>query len=140
MASIDRIDSIILGKLRENSRQTYGDIARQVGLGESATRRRIQNMQKQGIIKRFTVELGDIDNTQAIILISIDSSIDTHDASTVLIDVPGVQIVYEVTGQYDITAVISGRSISDINDTIDSIRKISGVIDTNSVIILRTYS
>ena len=46
--------------------------------------------------------------------------------------------VYEITGQYDITAIISAPSINDINTCIDALRKIPGVIDSNSVIILRT--
>jgi DNA-binding Lrp family transcriptional regulator len=49
----------------------------------------------------------------------------------------GVKTVYEITGQYDITTIISASNISEINNSIDALRKISGVIDTNTVIILR---
>jgi DNA-binding Lrp family transcriptional regulator len=46
--------------------------------------------------------------------------------------------VYEITGQYDIATVISAPTILEINSYIDEIRKIDGVSDTNTVIILRT--
>ena len=48
-----------------------------------------------------------------------------------------IKTVYETTGQYDITTIMSGSSIAEINNSIDALRKISGVVDTNTVIILR---
>jgi len=48
-----------------------------------------------------------------------------------------VKTVYEITGQYDITTIMSATNIAEINSTIDALRKISGVVDTNTVIILR---
>src|ERR671915_79138 len=44
----------------------------------------------------------------------------------------------EITGQYDIAAIISAPAISEINSYIDEVRKIEGVSDTNTVIILKT--
>lgn len=49
-----------------------------------------------------------------------------------------VEVVYEITGQYDIAAIITAPAISEINKCIDDIRKIEGVSDTNTVIILKT--
>ena len=49
-----------------------------------------------------------------------------------------VKTVYEITGQYDISVIIRAPSITEINAAIDELRKIQGVIDTNTVIILRT--
>lgn len=131
---------MILEMLQDNSRIPLVDISKRTGRRESTIRRRVQGLVDRGIIKRFTIEIGEAGTTRAIVLVSIDSAVDTHLVSTKLIGVPGVKIVYEVTGQYDITAVIGGSNISEINDTIDSVRKIRGVTDTNSVIILRTYT
>jgi Lrp/AsnC family transcriptional regulator, regulator for asnA, asnC and gidA len=50
----------------------------------------------------------------------------------------GVKVVYEITGQYDIAAIIAAPAIPDINKCIDDIRKIDGVSDTDTVIILKT--
>jgi Lrp/AsnC family transcriptional regulator for asnA, asnC and gidA len=52
----------------------------------------------------------------------------------------GVEIVYEITGQYDIAAIVSASSIAEINKCIDEVRRIEGVDDTNTVIILRTLN
>jgi DNA-binding Lrp family transcriptional regulator len=70
-------------------------------------------------------------------LISVDSTTDTSKVSEKLAKLEGVKTVYEITGQYDIITVISATNISEINNSIDALRKIPGVIDTNTVIILR---
>ena len=68
---------------------------------------------------------------------SVDSATDTAKVSVKLAKLDGVKTVYEITGQYDITTIISASNISEINNSIDALRKIQGVIDTNTVIILR---
>jgi len=55
-----------------------------------------------------------------------------------LMKLTGVQTIYEITGQYDIAAIISSTSIAEINRCIDDVRRTEGVADTNTVIVLRT--
>jgi DNA-binding Lrp family transcriptional regulator len=50
----------------------------------------------------------------------------------------GVEVIYEITGQYDIAAIIAAATITEINNSIDDVRKTEGVSDTNTVIILKT--
>ena len=65
---------------------------------------------------------------------------DTSKVSTKLTKLQGVKTVYEITGQYDITVIIRASNITEINSCIDLLRKIPGVTDTNTVIILRTIT
>ena len=134
----DKIDEKIIDFLRKDSRESFVDIGKKLKLSESAVRRRVKNLVDKGIIKKFTVEVGDSNNTSAIVLVSVDSAMDTSKISSKIAKLDGIKIVYEITGQYDITAIISAPSITEINTCIDTLRKIPGVIDSNSVIILRT--
>lgn len=134
---LDSIDEKIISILKEDSRRPYVDIAKAVGLSESAVRRRIKHLLDSGIIKRFTVELGLSNRTSAITLISVKPSVDTAKVSERLKALKGVEMVYEITGQYDIAAIISAPNIGEINKCIDDVRRIDGVDDTNTVIILR---
>ena len=134
----DKIDEKIIEFLRNDSRESFVDIGKKLKLSESAVRRRVKNLVDNGTIKKFTVEVSDSNNTSAIVLISVDSAMDTSKVSLKISKLEGIKTVYEITGQYDITAVISAPSINDINSCIDALRKIPGVIDSNSVIILRT--
>ena len=134
----DEIDEKIIHILQEDSRRAFVDIANEIGLSESAVRRRVKSLVDKTIIKRFTIELGAIDKTSAITLISVASNADTSTVSNRLMDLNGVKVVYEITGQYDIAAIIAAPAIVDINKCIDDIRKIEGVSDTDTVIILKT--
>ena len=109
-------------------------------MSESAVRRRVKNLVDNGTIKKFTVEIGVSNKTSAITLISVSPSTDTSKVSEKLKSLKGVDTVYEITGQYDIVAIVSAPTISEINKCIDDVRRINGVDDTNTVIILRTIS
>ncbi len=134
----DKIDEKIIEFLRNDSRESFVDIGKKLKLSESAVRRRVKNLVENRTIKKFTVEVGDSNSTSAIVLISVDSAMDTSKVSSKITKVEGVKTVYEITGQYDITVIISAPNINDINTCIDALRKIPGVTDSNSVIILRT--
>ncbi len=115
----DKTDEKILEFLQKDSRESFVEIGKKLKLSESAIRRRVKNM---------------VDN----VLVSVDSSIDTSKVSVKLTKLTAVKTVYEITGQYDISVIIRAPNITEINLCIDNLRKIPGVIDTNTVIILRT--
>lgn len=136
----DKTDEKIIEFLKNDSRESFVDIGKKLKLSESAVRRRVKNLVDSGTIKKFTVEVGEENTTKAIVLVSVESSMDTSKVSTKLTKLDGIKTVYEITGQYDITVIMSAPSITEINQSIDALRKIPGVIDTNTVIILRTVS
>ena len=134
----DKTDDKIIEFLRNDARESFVEIGKKLKLSESAVRRRVKNLVDAGIIERFTVEMGEANTTSAIVLISVDSSTDTSKVSSKLTKLKAVKTVYEITGQYDISVIIRASNITEINVCIDELRKIQGVIDTNTVIILRT--
>ena len=140
MSSLDKTDEKIISILKADARKAFVEIAQEIGLSESAVRRRVKNLVDLGAIKKFTIEMGLTKKTSAITLISVSPSIDTSKVSERLKSLKGVDTVYEITGQYDIVAIVSAPTIAEINKSIDEVRRISGVDDTNTVIILRTVS
>ena len=136
----DKIDEKIIDYLRNDSRESFVDIGKKLKLSESAVRRRVKNLVDSGTIQKFTIEVGEANTTSAIVLISVESSMDTSKVSSKLTKLQGVKTIYEITGQYDITVIIRAPSITEINSCIDALRKIPGVSDTNTVIILRTIT
>ena len=133
----DKVDERIIGYLKEDSRESFVDIGKKLKLSESAVRRRVKNLVDSKTINKSTIELGEENVTSAIVLVSVDSATDTSKVSLKLAKLDGVKTVYEITGQYDITTIMSASSIAEINNSIDALRKITGVVDTNTVIILR---
>jgi len=138
MTTVDAMDRKIISLLKNNSRQSFVDIANKVNLSEPAVRRRIKNLVDRGAITRFTVETDVDKGASAITLLSINPSIPTPEISNKLLTMEGVNVVYEITGQYDIAVIVSGSNIATINKCIDDIRQIDGIGNTNTVIILKT--
>ena len=136
----DKTDEKIIEFLRTDSRESFVEIGKKLKLSESAVRRRVKNLVDSGMIKKFTIEEGEKNTTSAIVLISVDSTVDTSKVSSKLTKLEGVKTVYEITGQYDISVIITAPNITNINNSIDSLRKIPGVIDSNTVIILKTIT
>ena len=136
----DKVDEKIIEFLKDDSRESFVDIGKKLKLSESAVRRRVKNLVDSGTINKFTIEVGEENATKAIVLVSVESTMDTSKVSTKLTKLDGVRTVYEITGQYDITVIMSAPNITEINSSIDALRKIQGVTDTNTVIILRTVS
>lgn len=135
---MDEIDDKIIEILKENSRKTYVEIGRSVGLSEGAVRSRIQSLVDAGVIERFTIEVAPSARVRSLTMISVDPSTPTSSVSEAVKRFPAVERIYEITGEYDIVAVVSSTSIEGVNHCIEKIRGIQGVVKTNTMIVLRT--
>jgi DNA-binding Lrp family transcriptional regulator len=135
---VDEIDERILRLLEDNSRMSYVEIGRTVGLSEGAVRNRVQALVSGGVIKRFTIEKSSTHGVRALTMIAVDPGTPTYEVSKSVNRLAGVERIYEVTGEYDIVMVSSGSSIEAINKVIEDVRKIEGVEKTNTIIVLRT--
>jgi len=134
---LDDRDEKILELLKDDGRASYMDIGKRVGLSEGAVRKRIKVMVESGTISKFTVQLGFRKGAKALTLVSVNPRLPTSVVSENLKKIPGVEIVYEVTGQYDIAAVISTLNVADVNQCVEEIRTVKGVSNTNTMIVLR---
>jgi len=135
---VDEIDERIMRLLKENSRMTYVEIGRTVGLSEGAVRNRVQALVSEGVIKRFTIEKASTHGVRALTMIAVNPGTPTYEVSKMVNQLAGVERIYEVTGEYDIVMVSSGSSIEGIDKVIEDVRKIEGVEKTNTIIVLRT--
>jgi DNA-binding Lrp family transcriptional regulator len=134
---MDKVDREIVEILKENGRATYTNIGRKVGLSEGAVRKRIKALVDSSVIRRFTVKIGFTENAEAITLLHINPSFPTSEICDKIKKLPNVETIYEITGQYDIVVIISALNIADVNDCVEKIRRLDGVANTNTMIILR---
>jgi DNA-binding Lrp family transcriptional regulator len=135
--TLDPTDEKLVSMLREDSRKPFVEMAKSVSLSEAAIRRRVSNLVKSGVISKFTIETNIGPQANAISLLSVNPSIPTSEISNRLKKTRGVQSIYEITGEYDVAVIVGGANIAEINTTIDEIRKLSGIDDTNTVVVLR---
>jgi Lrp/AsnC family transcriptional regulator of lysine biosynthesis len=93
----------------------------------------------EGTIRRFTVDVDEPQTaTSAITYVSVSPSSPTAGLSKKLKSVKGVETIYETTGPFDIAAIIRGASIAEVNKSVEEIRRLEGVLRTETTIVLRT--
>lgn len=136
---MDNIDRRILQILREDGRASFSSIGAQVGLSEGAVRKRIKTLTETAIIRKFTVKIGVAEGAEAVTLLATNPLYPTQEVSNKIRQVPNVETVYEVTGEYDIIAIISGMSVVEVNECLEKIRRVEGIMKTNTMIVLRSW-
>jgi len=136
---MDDKDRQILRILKSDGRAGYGDIGRKVGLSEGAVRKRIKTLSDLGVIRKFTVKIGVAEGAEAITLLATNPAFPTQEVSERIRNIPNVETTYEVTGEYDIVAVISGMNVVEVNECIEKIRRVEGIMKTNTMIVLRSW-
>ena len=57
LVSLDSLDRLILQFLQENSKQTHSEIGRKIGVAHSTIYDRIKKLEKNGIIKKWTIDI-----------------------------------------------------------------------------------
>jgi DNA-binding Lrp family transcriptional regulator len=136
---MDEKDKEIIKILKGDGRAGYGEIGAKVGLSEGAVRKRIKTLTDENVIRKFTVKIGVGEGAQAITLLATNPAFPTVEVSKKILDLPNVETIYEVTGEYDIVAVISGLSVTEVNECIEKIRRVEGIMKTNTMIVLRSW-
>jgi DNA-binding Lrp family transcriptional regulator len=135
---MDEKDKQILKILKDDARAGFGEIGAKVNLSEGAVRKRIKLLTEESVIKKFTVKIGLAEGSQAITLLATNPAYPTQEVSKKIQAIPNVETVYEVTGEYDIVSVISGMNVTEVNECIEKIRRVEGIMKTNTMIVLRS--
>jgi DNA-binding Lrp family transcriptional regulator len=135
---MDEKDKKIIKLLKDDARASYGEIGAKIGLSEGAVRKRIKTLSDEGVIRKFTVKIGVAEGAQAITLLVTNPAYPTQEVSKKIQAIPNVETTYEVSGEYDIVAVISGMSMTEVNECIEKIRLVEGIMKTNTMIVLRS--
>jgi len=130
---MDQLDAKIIQLLKENSRAKFVDIGKAVGLTEGAVRRRIKNLTKSGVIRKFSIETQS--DAEAIVLIRTEPKTTPAFTREVVKGLKRVaEKVFEVSGDFDIAASITAANIEELNQKVDEIRKFPHVQNTNTLI------
>lgn len=135
---MDEMDRRILSILVKNSRTPFTEIADQLGVSEATVRKRVDRLVRVGVIRKFTVELGDT-AMRAVVLIKVKPGYSIPQVAKEISNIEDVVKAYEVTGEYDIIAEISSSDTFSLNRTIERIRSTEGVGGTLSMVVLAIW-
>lgn len=142
---LDEMSKAIVEKLQQDGRRSYAGIGKSVGLSEAAVRQRVQRLVDSGVMQIVAVtdplRLGLL--RQAMILIKVDG--DVREVAAELEQFDEVDYLVLTAGSVDILAEVFVPDDQALLELLnDRIRKVPGVVATESVIYLQlrkqTYS
>ena len=134
---MDETNKEILKSLRANSRTPFLKIAKRLEVSEGTVRKRVEILVNRGRIRKFTIE-ENLD-TSAIVHVMTSTNMSTDRISAELMKIKGVLKVFETTGKYSIYCLIKGNSMYEINDILEKIRQLKGILQTETHTVLKEY-
>ena len=131
---MDAVDEKIIEFLKKDSRMSYVDIAKEINLTEGAIRSRVHRLLRDNVIKSFTIETtADI---KAVVMVASSRAKPTTQVANSIKKL-GVDMIFEVSGNYDIICFVREESVERTNEIVEKIRKLEGVTDTYTSMVLK---
>lgn len=131
-------DSKLLALLKANAREPAASLARKLGIARSTVQGRIARLEREGIVKGYTVRLSDDAETRrlrAIVMIAADPK-QAERVNAELKRMVEVRSLSAVSGAYDMMAVVEADTPARMDAALDRIGRASGVARTVTSIIL----
>ncbi len=129
---IDDKDLAIINILKDNSRTSIRDVAKATGIRPSTVHVRITQLEKKGVIEKFTLKLNNKafgEDFIVFIMIKTNSEI----KKSVFSD-KCVKDAFGITGEYDLMMKLKFKDISEFNDWILKFRKENTIISTITMV------
>ena len=136
---VDATDQRILQLLQADARRTFGDIGAHVGLSAPAVKRRVDRLEKAGIIRGYTIvvdhaKLGRPLEAFAELRFAGQTRVD--DIERIAAGVSEIQAIFTVAGDPDALAWIRVRDVQDLKEVIDQLRKSGKITGTKTLMVL----
>ncbi|WP_372987109.1 Lrp/AsnC family transcriptional regulator [Marinobacter sp.] len=137
---INSQDQKLLMLLRQDARTSITDLARSLGVSRSTVQNRLARLEKAGIIRGYSVELGGeylANQVEAHVSIKVIQKL-TARTNMALEDISQVVQLFSVSGEYDLIAIVQAQSLEELSKVLDDIGNLEGVDRTNSAVVLET--
>jgi Lrp/AsnC family transcriptional regulator, leucine-responsive regulatory protein len=139
---MDITDLKIIDILKKNSRATASSIAKEIHLSVPAAAERMRRLEESGIIHQFTLRLNrerfDL-NLLAFIFVTIEKTEQINDFKNAVLGSAAVLECHHIAGRDDYLLKVVVKDTKALEELINgTLKKIPGVLRTNTVIVLST--
>ena len=138
--TIDKVDHLLLAKLRENARASVSELGRVLGLSRTTVQSRIKRLERARMITGYSIRVAESyekNQIHAYVMITVGPK----RAATVSADIKrmaAVRFLQSVSGAFDMIALAVTPSVREMDDLIDAIGNLEGVERTTSSVVLST--
>ncbi|MFD8817481.1 Lrp/AsnC family transcriptional regulator [Streptomyces sp. NPDC059627] len=139
---VDNVDSMIIDLLVQDGRRTVTEIADHVSLSPSAVKRRIDRLERVGVIAGYTVildhnKLGS--SFEAFVELRFAGDVKVEMITMAATSVPEVLEVFTVAGDPDALIRVRVSGVQHLRDVIDRLRRSGPVIGTKTLMVLGAW-
>ena len=137
---MDEIDRSILALLGADARMSVALLARRLKVARSTIQARLERLETTGIIGGYTLKLGEAarqGRIRASILLSIEARAQAG-IVTRLKSIPEVERAITTSGRFDLLLQIAAPNTQVLDQVLDEIGTITGVLSSESLIHLST--
>jgi DNA-binding Lrp family transcriptional regulator len=138
---MDETDRQLLALLRQNARLSIADLSHKLAVSRGTVTNRITKLEDAGVIVGYTVRVRpDVQRNEikAWMSIAVEGN-QTRAVIASLLGEPGVAILHDTNGRWDLLAELRAENLQDLGKTLERIRLVKGISSSETSIHLETY-
>ena len=140
MFALDDIDRELLKELLADSKRSYRELAKAIGVSAATVINHVQRLESAGVIKDYSIRLdherlGYELTVITEIIVSKGKLLETEEEIS---KIPNTCAVYDITGQTDAMVVVKFKSRSNLSDFTKKLLAMPYVERTNTHVVLTT--
>jgi DNA-binding Lrp family transcriptional regulator len=138
---MDETDHQLIALLRRDARTSIATLASKLGVSRGTVTNRIERLERDGVIVGYTVRLRpDVrkNDIKAWMSIAVDGN-QTRAVIATLLGEPNVAALFDTNGRWDLLAELSASDLQELSKTLERIRLVKGISNTETSIHLETY-
>jgi DNA-binding Lrp family transcriptional regulator len=138
---VDDVDRTIVALLRENARRSYGDIGRHVHLSAPAVKRRVDRLERDGVLLGYTAIVDPLAfgwHAQAFVDLFCEGSMPAEAIRRAVEPEPGVVSAHTVAGEASAMLHVMAQDTKDLELALERIRATEGITRTVTEVVLST--
>jgi DNA-binding Lrp family transcriptional regulator len=136
---LDDLDHKLLALLIENGRESFAALGQRVGLSTAATKRRVDRLRREHVIRRFTAEVEPTAlgwTIDAFVELYCEGRVPPDRMRDLVASIPEVVEAYTVTGEADGILRVRASDTGHFEKVLGIIRNHPGVLRTRSALVL----
>lgn len=134
----DRLDRDLITLLQANARESTANLARKLGIARTTVVARLARLEAEGLIAGYTVRLGGEAverGVQAFVGITVEPRAG-REVVKKLSRFPELRQLASVSGAFDYMATLRAESTARLDELLDDIGEIDGVMKTHTSVLL----
>jgi DNA-binding Lrp family transcriptional regulator len=138
---MDSIDQRIVALMREDARRSFKNIGRRVSLSAPAVKRRVDRLERDGVIKGYTTTVDHSAfgwNAHAFVELFCEGGMSGTEVREAVMDHPEVEAAYTVAGAPSAILHLRAEDNQHLEQALERIRDTKGVLRTETQIVLST--